>query len=287
MAKVVINDLFHELSDENQRLMSATDGHKEMIQDMERQYESIQHEINTQIIPLEDIMKKSVSNDTEVEVGSSPDTKRRILRNSSKNKRQKTSVNDESDNGSDDDNSERQMVTNMKFLSESDYLLEEDGLIITKRDPKNGLILVVQLNDNCGQTLGYRCNWSDCQFVSVSKDKTKEHLKCVHNRNGLFVCQKCDNEFVSQKEINSHVIEKHSNQYQCDYKGCDYKTRHKKHLNEHLRRHTGVKPYACTHEDCDKRFTTRQELRRHTNGVHMGHKSDYALASVLAIICFT
>ena len=127
---------------------------------------------------------------------------------------------------------------------------------------------MVRLNGSPDQTLGYRCNWSDCQYVSVAKLKLETHLQSVHDKRGMFVCHKCKDKFVSQKQLNSHTISEHSKQYKCDFDDCGFECRTRQHLNDHLRRHKGQKPYVCSTPDCGKGFATRQELRRHNNNVH-------------------
>ncbi|XP_051984225.1 oocyte zinc finger protein XlCOF6-like isoform X2 [Xyrauchen texanus] len=50
---------------------------------------------------------------------------------------------------------------------------------------------------------------------------------------------------------------------------CGKSFAHKGHFNEHLKIHTGVKPYVCPH--CEKAFTCKGHLKRHIR-IHTGER---------------
>ncbi|CAG2109938.1 unnamed protein product [Medioppia subpectinata] len=219
-ASITVTDLVEELSAENRKLVDGLSvwqkcvelvhNYKKCLTDVLNVVVMLAEyaDIDTAFRSLEDSQQKrqlmaadSGGNGDCDDRQSVRETGLRTLRKPKRFKESDEEISDycpDGDNGSDaeaDDN--EKPAVNMKFLAEDDCLVEEDGLIVTKRDPNNGLILVVQLNNTSGQALGFRCNWSDCQFVSVSKDKTADHLRTVHNRTGHFVCHKCPKTFVS------------------------------------------------------------------------------------------
>ncbi|KAK0613473.1 hypothetical protein B0T14DRAFT_280128 [Immersiella caudata] len=53
----------------------------------------------------------------------------------------------------------------------------------------------------------------------------------------------------------------------CQESGCAKKFKRPCELKKHMKRHE--KPYACTHADCDKRFGSKNDWKRHENSQHI------------------
>ncbi|KFM64163.1 Ras-responsive element-binding protein 1, partial [Stegodyphus mimosarum] len=52
--------------------------------------------------------------------------------------------------------------------------------------------------------------------------------------------------------------------YYCDY--CEYSTRVSTHFHNHVRRHTGERPYCCP--VCHQRFSVKSSMLRHLHTQH-------------------
>lgn len=87
----------------------------------------------------------------------------------------------------------------------------------------------------------YGCRWRDCNTVFSTLDALVDHISNDH-------------------------LGKGKSTYVCYWEGCErncrpFVKRHK--ISNHLRKHTGERPYPCTVADCGKRFTRRDSLAAH------------------------
>uniref|UniRef100_A0A0K2UP01 Uncharacterized protein n=1 Tax=Lepeophtheirus salmonis TaxID=72036 RepID=A0A0K2UP01_LEPSM len=101
------------------------------------------------------------------------------------------------------------------------------------------------------------------QNLSTLQDIYKLREESNNEDEGGYVCTKCNKSFNKQTALAKHCSIEHSESrpYQCEY--CEKAFKHKHHLCEHKRLHTGEKPFQCS--QCLKRFSHSGSYSQHIN----------------------
>lgn len=177
--------------------------------------------------------------------------------------------------------------------AEDSDICSTDGSEATKKSHRRRKKGYVCLEENCSAVFNRRdrlqnharthtgerpfvCLYDECQKSYTRDSHLKRHVQKVHapKNDILLRCTAlgCKKQFKTQLTLNNHLKNIHEKRkYMC--KTCLKPFRKHQHLKIHEYEHTGIKPFPCSHEGCDKSFILPSKLKLHMK-VHAGYKCD-------------
>ena len=102
----------------------------------------------------------------------------------------------------------------------------------------------------------------ECDQSYSEEQNLYKHIKNAHYK---FSCNKCENKFVSQTGLTSHLQSKHKGvKYACNQ--CDYQATQPSNLKVHMERRHGTNKYACNM--CHFETKAQYDLKLHIKHKH-------------------
>ncbi|XP_073727870.1 zinc finger protein 407 [Misgurnus anguillicaudatus] len=114
-----------------------------------------------------------------------------------------------------------------------------------------------------------------CNFATAQLGDARNHVK-RHLGMREYKCHICGWAFVMKKHLNTHLLGKHGlgqpkeRKFECDL--CERSFSEKWALNNHMKLHTGNKPFKCGWPSCHYAFLTLSAMKDH-HRTHTGEKS--------------
>ncbi|KFB38083.1 AGAP000779-PB-like protein [Anopheles sinensis] len=116
----------------------------------------------------------------------------------------------------------------------------------------------------------YHC--SQCQATFTNRDQYERHEQ-LHTPSALVNCKVCHKTFANVYRLQRHMISHDEStllrKFKCN--DCDKAFKFKHHLKEHVRIHSGEKPFACN--NCGKRFSHSGSYSSHMTSKNDEHSS--------------
>ncbi|KAI9316995.1 hypothetical protein BX666DRAFT_131724 [Dichotomocladium elegans] len=117
----------------------------------------------------------------------------------------------------------------------------------------------------------HRCRWNTCRVKTKCLEELTEHIREVHigyNKHVYYCewdsCSRRDKPFFKRHKMQNH-IRTHTGEkpFVCQFTDCNRRFSRLDSLQMHLNTHSSTKPFTCPENGCDKAYFHARSLRKH------------------------
>ncbi|KAG0167149.1 hypothetical protein DFQ28_003382 [Apophysomyces sp. BC1034] len=122
----------------------------------------------------------------------------------------------------------------------------------------------------------YPCRWVGCHFQAPTLDQLTTHLRDAHIGSGKpayycdwLGCPRNKKPFMKRHKMHNHM-RTHTGErpFACTVQGCNKRFSRPDSLSTHIKTHSNVRPYICPAPGCGKAYFHSRSLRKHTKSSH-------------------
>ncbi|KAI7896816.1 uncharacterized protein EV154DRAFT_175250 [Mucor mucedo] len=115
------------------------------------------------------------------------------------------------------------------------------------------------------------CLWNHCDASASSLDQLISHIRDIHIGSGKAAyycewsgCSRNQKPFLKRHKMQNHM-RTHTGErpFECHIEECDKKFSRPDSLNTHIKTHSSIRPYACPVDNCGKAYFHSRSLRKH------------------------
>ena len=153
-------------------------------------------------------------------------------------------------------------------LEENNYPKSKFSLFTTSSQPN--------INSNLTSEVNTLLNKSKPKFQlqNVNQSKSSQENNTELNHNLARPNQETNKCLFNLQHLEEKQEKEKVKYYRCSFKECNKVFLKQSNLKDHIRTHTGEKPYICLHPGCGKTFSQHGNLKKHEK-IHSGNKKYY------------
>lgn len=142
-------------------------------------------------------------------------------------------------------------------------MVTHECLKCNKKFPMSSRLLRHLMKHKVNEKL--KCTYENCNYYCATRPQMKDHIRHKHLDEVIHLCPICGQSFGQPGSLRNHIKnihEKTNRIYQCNM--CEKSFRVPSHLRNHQAVHTTEFTFKCEHPGCTKIFRAKRNLQLHS-----------------------